>query len=174
MDNLIADIRQAAVQQDANHRIKAVLKDWLETLASDEAIKNNIPDYDEDEHLLFEDDNVAIWHCRYRPGFSVPAHDHQIVATIAVYDGVENNTMWVKTPEGGLKKQSEIPVKAGEVLQFGATAIHSVNCVSDEDSLAVHVYQGNLTKTERSLYDTKTGTALPFSDENYQKLVSQG
>ncbi len=170
MESLIKKIKNAATKDDANHLIKSFLKSWVE-----DVVENNvpIPDYEEDECLLFEDESVSIWHCRYRPGFTVPAHDHQIVATIAVYQGIESNTLWVKTNDGGLKKKSVIEIKRGEVLQFGPTAIHSVSCANDKDSLAVHVYQGNLSTIDRSLFDTQTGQTMPFSDENYELLANK-
>ena len=41
----------------------------------------------------------------------------------------------------------------------------------DTDSCAIHVYLGKLTTVDRSLFDTKTGEEMHFSDNNYNRLI---
>ena len=102
----------------------------------------------------------------------MPAHDHQMVATIAVYQGVERNVTWVSSETGGIEQKTEILVNAGDVLQLGPNAIHSVSSAVDVDSCAIHVYLGKLTTVKRSLFDTKNGIVMQFDDDNYQRLIS--
>jgi len=167
IDRLVTRIKLAALQADARPQIKSILNasvndpDWVAA---------SIPDYADNDVILFEDDTVSIWHCRFPVGETVPAHDHQMDATIAVYQGAECNEFWVRNSDGRLEKESEIIVAAGEVTQIDSTAIHSVACAGDIGSCAIHVYLGNLTKVDRSLFDVNTGEAIPFDDENYQRL----
>ncbi len=62
-------------------------------------------------------------------------------------------------------------VIAGDVLSIGPNAIHTVSCTSEEPCCGIHVYLGNLTQIKRSLFDTEAGTILPFTAENYHKLM---
>lgn len=168
LDSLIEDLREAALQTDARARVKSILKDTVE---APQWVSETIPTFEEDDVILFEDDTVSIWHCRFVAGQSVPPHDHQMVPTIAVYQGAERNAMWVRNDAGGIDKKTEIVVKAGDVLQVGPTAIHSVARDGDTDSCAIHVYLGKLTTVDRSLFDVKTGEEMRFNDDNYYRLT---
>jgi len=167
IDKLGNQVKSAALHTDARVQIKSILQ---ATVDDPEWVSTSIPDYGENDVILYEDDTVSIWHCRFPVGETVPAHDHQMVAIIAVYQGTERNKFWVMNSEGQLAQQSEVVVTAGEVTQIDPTTIHSVACSSEIDSCAIHVYLGNLTKVERSLFDTNTGDVIPFDDENYNKL----
>ena len=168
LDALVAELRTAAVQSDAPARIKAILEDAVHDPAR---VRADIPDFTENDVILFEDDTVSIWHCRFMPGHTVPAHDHQMSAIIAVYDGAERNDFYQADPVGGIRKSSEVKLNAGEVLQIGPSAIHSVGCASDEPCCGIHVYLGNLSEVDRSLFDTERGEVMAFTDENYVRLT---
>jgi len=167
IDKLVNRIKSAALQTDASVQIKSILE---ATVDDPKWVATSIPDYVENDVILFEDDTVSIWHCRFPVGETVPAHDHQMVATIAVYQGAERNELWVTNSAGQLEKESVVVVTAGEVTQIDPTAIHSVACASEIDSCAIHVYLGKLTEVERSLFDINTGDVIPFDDENYHRL----
>ena len=167
IDYLVDELKTAARHTDARALIKSIL---IRTVENPAWVSTSIPDYTENEVILYEDDTVSIWHCRFPSGSSVPVHDHQMIATIAVYQGTEQNDMWVKSDTNVLEKKTEIRVNAGEVLQIGSDAIHSVSCNSDVDSCAIHVYLGNLTTVKRSLFDTKNQKAMQFDDDNYRHL----
>lgn len=169
INQLVDDLKTAALRGNARAQVKSILE---RTVKDPQWVGTSIPDYADDDVILFEDDSVSIWHCRFLMGLSVPAHDHQMVATIAVYQGAERNVMWVNSDTGGIEQKSEIFVNAGDVLQLGPNAIHSVSSAVDVDSCAIHVYLGKLTTVKRSLFDTKKGTVLQFDDENYQRLIS--
>jgi len=167
IDKLVSRLKSAALQKDAGVQIKSILEAMVE---DPEWVATSIPHYAENDVILFEDDTVSIWHCRFPVGETVPAHDHQMVAIIAVYQGAECNELWVRNSEGQFEKKSEVVVTAGEVTQIDPTAIHSVVCASEIDSCAIHVYLGKLTEVERSLFDINTGDAIPFDGDNYHRL----
>jgi predicted metal-dependent enzyme (double-stranded beta helix superfamily) len=168
LDSLVEDLKEAALQTGARARVKSIME---ETVKDPKWVSETMPTFEENEVILFEDDTVSIWYCRFVAGQSVPPHDHQMVPTIAVYQGAERNVMWVRNDAGGIDKKTEIVVEAGDVLQVGPTAIHSVTRDGDTDSCAIHVYLGKLTTVDRSLFDTKTGEEMRFSDDNYNRLI---
>lgn len=169
VDELVGALRKAAVAEDARARVKAILQ---ESVADPEAFAEALPEYTEDDVILFEDDTVSIWHCRFRPGKTVPPHDHRMLATIAVYRGAERNDFYERAEDGGLRKSSEVRLGAGDVFQIGPSAIHAVGCASIEPCCGIHVYLGELTTVERSLFDLENGNAVPFTEENYYKMVA--
>ncbi|MCP4818843.1 MAG: hypothetical protein GY883_06630 [Shimia sp.] len=169
MDQLISALRSAAGNEDARAQVKAVLQ---AAVSDPEAFAATVPAYAEDDVVLFEDATVSIWHCRFQPGKTVPPHDHAMLATIAVYRGAERNDFYERGPDGGLRKSSEVRLGAGDVFQIGPSAIHAVGCDSDEPCCGIHVYLGELTTVARSLFDLENGEAVPFTEENYYKMVA--
>lgn len=169
LDDFITKAREAARAADARARMKVLLADAVKEPGP---VAGALPAFEagEDGIVLFEDDTISIWHARFRVGAKVPAHDHGMSATIAVYQGAERNTMWRSDGYGGIEPSGEVVVRPGEVYQIGPSAIHSVTCASDIDCHGIHVYLGRLTTVKRSLYDVEAGEALPFTDENYKRL----
>lgn len=168
LDVLVAQLRAAAVSATPNAQIKTLLQ---KAVNDPQWVADGIGEFAENDVILFEDTTVSIWHCRFTPGQTVPAHDHQMSAAIGVYRGAERNDFYERAPDGGLRKSSEVEVCAGEVLQIGPSAIHAVGCASSEPSCGLHVYLGQLTTVERSLFDTQQDKVLAFTDENYRRLV---
>lgn len=169
LDKLVQDLRAAAIQPSAHHAIKALLE---QAVADPEAMAEAMPEFADNDVILHEDETVSIWHCRFMPGQTVPAHDHQMFATIGVYHGAERNHFFeADTETGGIRQSSEVVLSAGNVLQIGPSAIHAVGCASDAPCMGIHVYLGALTQIDRSLFDTDKGEKLAFSDENYHRLT---
>ncbi|QMU58828.1 MAG: hypothetical protein GKR98_11865 [Boseongicola sp.] len=170
LDKLVNDLRGAATGANANGAIKDILK---KTVSEPEQLSKMMPDFEENDVILFEDETISIWHCRFMPGHTVPAHDHQMLATIGVYRGAERNEFYETDDTGAMHKVSEVQLTAGNVLQIGPDAIHAVGCDSPEPCCGIHVYLGELTTVDRSIFDIKSGEELKFTDDNYNKLTSR-
>lgn len=164
---LVAALRAAAAGENAAKAVRALLE---ETMADPARVAAGMPDYPENDIIFHEDETVSIWHCRFMPGTTVPAHDHKMSAVIGVYAGRERNDFFESDGKGGLQRSSATEVSPGDVLSIGPSAIHSVSCISDTPCCGIHVYLGNLTDTERSLFNPDTGEALAFTMDNYEKL----
>ncbi|MEH6631628.1 MAG: hypothetical protein V7776_12405 [Halopseudomonas aestusnigri] len=175
LDDLLARLKKAAITPDAARAVRAILE---ETVSAPEAVAIGMPTFTENEAILFEDDTISIWFCRFMPGISVPPHDHQMSATIGIYRGSERNDFYEKDPTkdtnngdlGGIRKSGKAELSPGEVLSIGPSAIHSVTCISDEPCCGIHVYLGKLSTVDRSLFNTETNETLKFTDENYHQL----
>lgn len=170
LDRLVAELRNAAKSNQARAEIKSILET---TMADANWVEAGIPEFEDNDVILFEDDTVSIWHCRFMPGYQVPAHDHQMTATIGVYRGAERNIFFENDPNGTIRESGKIEVSAGNVIQIGPNAIHAVACASAEPCCGIHVYLGELTKTDRSLFDVEGGEVMNFTDENYERLTSK-
>ncbi len=136
------------------------------------SIRDGMPSFKKDETTLFEDDRISIWHCRFNPGTPIPPHDHQMSAIIGLYAGVERNSFYKVDHQEKLSSSGYTDIRPGHILKIAPSAIHSVECISEEPSCGIHVYLGPLTKVDRSLYDLTTGTRMKFTDEAFERLTA--
>ncbi len=169
LDDLIVSLKDASRRDDAIKHVRALLCDFV---ADPAKTIRDMPVYEEDDVILFEDDHVSIWYCRFQPGMVVPPHDHQMSATIAVYDGIERNDFYKRDDDGTLSMSHELDLGPSEVVQIAPDEIHGVGCTSEVPSQAIHVYLGKLTDVDRSLFDIAGGMVMPFTDDNYAKLTA--
>lgn len=167
LEKLVNDLKAAARTENAPSLIKSLVQDFVK---NPEMAKSAMPDYSENDVIIFEDDSISIWYCRFDPGTVVPPHDHKMSATIGVYQGIEQNNLFTRQgAELTLEKTTDI--QAGQVVQIAPEAVHGVHCTSDDPSEAIHVYLGALTQVDRSLFDVEKGEEMAFTDENYQRLT---
>lgn len=166
LDAFVLQLREAAGQPDAG---KAVRKLMSRAFEDPEAIRAAMPEFENDDEILFEDDSVSIWNCRFPPGLQVPPHDHQTTATIGVYEGAEDNHFYLRE-QGQLVHKTRRRIGVGEVISIGPEAIHSVEAARGEHSRAIHVYLAALTRIERSLFDWESGKARPYTDDNCESM----
>ena len=95
LDTLVKDLRTAAIQTSAHLVIKTLLEQAIE---DPDALVKAMPEFKDNDVNLYEDETVSIWHCRFIPGQTIPAHDHQMFAIIGVYQGAERNYFYEADP----------------------------------------------------------------------------
>ena len=166
LDDFIQQLRTAAYEPDPVREVRALMS---EAFQNPQAIGRAMPEFENDDEVLFEDDSVSIWFVRFMPGLHVPPHDHQTTATIGVYEGAEDNHFYLRE-DGQLVHKSTRRVEPGDVIALKPDGIHSVEAANGNKSCAIHVYLAALTTIERSLFDWETGEATPFTDENYDRM----
>ena len=166
LEQFLQRLRTAALEPDPVKSVRACMN---EAFCDPRAILAAMPEYDNDDEILFEDESVSIWFVRFQPGLHVPPHDHQTTATIGVYDGAEDNHFYLRE-DGGLQHKSTRRVQPGEVIAIKPDGIHSVEAANGEPCCGIHVYLAALTKIERSLFDWDSGEAIVYTDENYDSM----
>lgn len=166
LDDFVQVLRNAAIGDDAVGEVRGIMTRAFRDPA---AIAAAMPEFEDDDELLFEDDSVSIWFVRFLPGIHVPPHDHQTTATIGVFDGAEDNHFYLREP-GRLVHKSSRRVGPGEVIALKPDGIHSVEAAEGRPCRGIHVYLGPLTRIERSLFDWESGAAVAYSDENYEAM----
>lgn len=166
LDEFVRQLRCAARADDP---VKAVRGLMAETFRDPEAIRAAMPEFDNDDEILFEDESVSIWFVRFVPGLHVPPHDHQTTATIGVYEGAEDNHFYLREADRLVHKSTR-RVGPGDVIALKPDGIHSVEAADGKPSCGIHVYLAELTKIKRSLFDWETGAAAPYTDENYEAM----
>jgi len=166
LNAFVQQLRTAAVEDEPVKRVRELMTDAFRDPAS---IAAAMPEFDQDDEILFEDDTVSIWFVRFAPGLHVPPHDHQTTATIGVYEGAEDNHFYLREA-GRLVHKSSRRVAPGEVIALKPEGIHSVEAADNLQCCGIHVYLAKLTTIERSLFDWDSGVAIPYTDENYEKM----
>lgn len=166
-DRFVADLRGAAALPDAKERVRGIMEDAFK---DPEALAGAFSDCEGADAVLFEDETVSIWYCRFDPTEHIPPHDHQTVATIGVYAGLEINHFY-KREGDRLVRASSRHLGPGDVIAMGPDAIHSVETEGAEPSYGVHVYLAPLTTIERSLVDWETGAASPMNEDAFKAAI---
>ncbi len=119
------------------------------------------------QYLLYGDpqDRFSLVSFVWGPGQKTPVHDHTVWGVIGMLRGAEVDQPYRRT-ENGLE-----PAGPEHTLQPGDTAcvsptigdIHRVsNAYSDQVSISIHLYGGNIGRIQRSVYDAKTGEPKQF------------
>lgn len=167
LDSLVTELREAAAGEQPAREVREIMKRALRDPA---AVGAAMPNFENDDEILFEDDSVSIWFVRFLPGIHVPPHDHQTTAFIGVYDGAEINHFYLREP-GRLAHKSTRRVTPGEVIALKPDGIHSVEAADGMPSVAIHVYLAPLTRVERSLFDWQSGLPTPFTDQSFKAMT---
>ena len=166
LSDLVAYLRQAAEQPD---RLSALTL-ALQALASscsrlDQLIEADCPPLDENgEALLYEADGLTIYICHFSPHLTIPPHEHQMAALIALYQGREAHQLWSETADGLTRTEEKI-LQAGDVLYLSERAIHSVSCLDQQLCKGLHIYLGALSQANRRFFDA--GQPRPISEMRF-------
>ena len=166
LPDLVAQIRTAAASPDRSAALRALLQD---SQNRKEELADAIASLAEDEVMLFEDETCSIWSCRYGSDLVFAPHEHRMSVHIAVYRGAEIEVLYKREP-GKLRHGGNSIVGAGQVVRLGPEAIHAITGDGVGQSHAIHVYEGPLTRTERSLFDWNTGAEVEFTMENFHAM----
>ena len=169
LDEFIICMRKAAKSVSPAKAVRAEMDRYFE---NPEAIRLAMPKFDMDEEVLFEDETLTIFYCRFRPNYTIPPHDHQTSAVIGIYEGQERNSFFSTAGDAFITKGKSVDMQAGDVVSMGPHAIHTVECTGSTPSYAIHVYLGPLTRIERNLYDVAAEKVIPFTDADFHRLVS--
>ena len=167
LDDFVTEARDAASQQRA---VSAVNDLMSRTFTNPAELAAAIEPFERDDEPLYEDAKVSIYWVRFDPHVKVPPHNHKIAAFLGVYEGVEVNELY-RQSNGGIEFVKTKRMAPGDTMSMGAEGIHGVYTEGDLPSLGLHVYLGPLTTIERDLFHPDTGEAMPFTNQNYEKLV---
>ena len=100
------------------------------------------------------------------PGQTSPIHDHCVWGLIGMLRGVEIGQKYKKLPDGKIAKDgNEQHLYPGEIeiISPNVGDIHLVrNALSDESSISIHVYGGNIGAVNRHVYDQESGGVKNF------------
>ena len=105
--------------------------------------------------LGYSDPILSIFNIVWPPLFITEPHNHNMWATIGIYQGRENNLFWSRG-SNSIEVSGGHSVLAGEVIDLSSDAIHSVHNPVNEYTAAIHIYGGDFLGTKRSEWDPLT------------------
>ena len=123
-------------------------------------------EHDGDEMLLCAAPELTVYHIALSPRIHYPPHDHRVPAMIALYQGAETSFSYRRNG-GALLREQRHDHAAPCVAALPADAIHSVVNLGDVRSAAIHVYFGDLTALERSVWDADLREERRFDNRFY-------
>ena len=125
-------------------------------------------------YRLAEDDDhsFAMFAVAQRKGNMAPPHDHTTWAMIAGVEGVEVNRFYERLDDGSVSGRAQIRETREEAIEKGTGValmpddIHSIHCLCDEPTLALHFYGRSIAQLpEHKKFNTANGTYSHFSGQ---------
>jgi predicted metal-dependent enzyme (double-stranded beta helix superfamily) len=157
------EIIDAAASPDPLERIKTVLHEITNRF---HALGALLHEEEDDEVLLHASPNLTIYHITLSPGLQYPAHNHLMDAVIGIYKGGETNFVYPQADDK-LEEPERRDVTAPALIHLPSETVHSVANTGSERSGALHVYLGDLTHTDRHMWDLQDRQAEPFDNNRY-------
>jgi len=168
LDTLIDACRRAAAAPDPLAGVRAALA----PLAADpRAALAELPAFEGEDHPLLCEDAVSVFLVRQTSNTAGPPHDHGMSAAIVMLDGVEIHRHYRRDGDS-VALDHEVTLGAGEILTLAPTDVHAIANPDATPSLGVHVYLGDLVGGSRTLWDPRTGEAMAFTTEAYDRMVT--
>jgi predicted metal-dependent enzyme (double-stranded beta helix superfamily) len=119
------------------------------------------------QYLLYADplNRFSVVSFVWGPGQKTPLHNHTVWGMVGQLRGQERSADYHQQADGSYKADKFILCKPGQVATVSPNThdIHVVeNALSDQTSISIHVYGGNIGRIERSVFDPTTGAEKLF------------
>jgi predicted metal-dependent enzyme (double-stranded beta helix superfamily) len=119
------------------------------------------------QYLLYADplDRFSVVSFVWGPGQKTPLHNHTVWGMVGQLRGQERSANYYRQTDGSYEADGSLVCKPGQVATVSPNThdIHVVeNALSDQTSISIHVYGGNIGRIERSVFDPTTGTEKLF------------
>ncbi len=128
------------------------------------------------QYLLYADplDRFSIVSFVWGPGQKRPIHNHTVWGMVGQLRGEEKGTPYYRQANGTFKagESSICPPGHVDTVSPNTHDIHVVeNNLSDQTSISIHVYGGNIGRIQRSVFDQVTGAEKSFVSGYANTLV---
>ncbi len=113
--------------------------------------------------VLHHAPDLTVLNVVWTPAMVIEPHDHSMLASIAVYEGGEDNAFFRTRDDGTIEAAGGRTLAAGDVAVLGPEIIHRVRANADRYTGALHVYAGDFFARDRHTWDESTGA--PTEDD---------
>lgn len=121
-------------------------------------------------NLLHEepDHSLAVALLSWLPGGATLPHNHGTWGIVVGLDGAEKNIYWRRLDDGSragyaeLERVGEMGCVVGQAVVLPSPTIHSVENISEQASVSLHIYGKNVYYTGRSQFDVVNKRELPW------------
>ncbi len=124
--------------------------------------------------LLHRSPELTVINFIWSPYMTLLPHNHNMFASIGVYNGREDNVFWKRTEEG-LEAAGADSLGIGNVSTLGHSIIHSVTNPLGKFTAAIHVYGGDFFEPDepRSEWDHESLQERPWDVETTRKAFRE-
>lgn len=163
LESFLSDAHRALASASPERTVRALLDAAVEALHTR---SSRWIEHDEDEMLLVSSPELTVYHIALSPRVHYPPHEHRMPAMIGLYQGSETSFSYRR--DGRALVQTERHDHAAPcIAALPADVIHSVVNMGSERSAAIHVYFGDLTAVERSIWDLDLREERRFDNRFY-------
>ncbi len=119
------------------------------------------------QYLLYADplDRFSVVSFVWGPGQKTPLHNHTVWGMVGQLRGQERSANYYRQTDGSYQADGSFVCKPGQVATVSPDThdIHVVeNALSDQTSISIHVYGGNIGRIQRAVFDPMTGAEKLF------------
>ena len=119
------------------------------------------------QYLLYADplDRFSVVSFVWGPGQKTPLHNHTVWGMIGQLRGQERSANYYRQSDGSYQADGAFICEPCQVVTVSPDThdIHVVeNALSDQTSISIHVYGGNIGRIERAVFDPITGSEKLF------------
>ena len=119
------------------------------------------------QYLLYADplDRFSVVSFVWGPGQKTPLHNHTVWGMVGQLRGQERSADYYRQADGSYQADESFVCKPGQVATVSPKThdIHVVeNALSDQTSISIHVYGGNIGRIQRAVFDPITGVEKLF------------
>lgn len=165
----IGDCKSAVRADDPQGEVRQLME---AAFADREAVRRALADAapPKDVAPLYADEHLTVLRVFTPANFISPIHNHLMWVMIGILDGEEKNTLYRRTPDGGLEIEREVVLTPETgIFSLRADAIHAIETRPELPMSGLHVYGGNiLDRSSRSAWDPETLAEVPY---NYERLM---
>ncbi|HEV8390437.1 MAG TPA: hypothetical protein VGQ35_11375 [Dongiaceae bacterium] len=123
-------------------------------------------EHEDDEMLLVSSPALTVYHITLSPRIHYPPHEHRMPAMIGLYQGLETSFSYRRDGKA-LVQVARHDHAAPCVAALPDDVIHSVVNMGSARSAAIHVYFGDLTAAERSIWGLDLRAERRFDNRFY-------
>jgi predicted metal-dependent enzyme (double-stranded beta helix superfamily) len=179
--SLIFETRRLTEEIDDPHqRVDALRPAFAKLLASDGWLPKQYgePDLKSGmgggigQYALYRAENgsLCLFSLVIPAGSQTPIHDHLAWGLIGVYRGVQDETVYRRTDDGGDESRATLEIARRQTVKHGEfytllpplDDIHYVRTVSDTPSISIHLLANDTACVTRHRFDAATGVVTPF------------
>lgn len=165
LDRFVMDCRKALADSQAQKAMREVIVRAISSPAAVVAVLGE--PHCAEVQRLYVSPELTILNLTWAPGMCFIPHNHNMWATIGIYQGQEDNVFWRRIDDpaagGRIEPAGTKSLEARDVTTLGHDVIHSVTNPTLRFTRALHVYAGDFFVAQRSAWDPPALLERPFS-----------
>ncbi len=118
-------------------------------------------------------DELTVLHIVWPPDVELFAHDHNMWATIGIYGGREDNSIYRRLDDGRIEPHTGKSLFVNDVVSLGPEVVHSVANPTREWTAALHVYGGEFFTTPRTMWSRESLEPMPLDPAVIRERLDQ-